>query len=58
MSLVVDRLEVRYRTFSGDVQALDGVSFTVADGEIMGLAGNPVVASPLWATVSSGSAHA
>ena len=39
MSLVVDRLEVRYRTFSGDVQALDGVSFTVADGEIMGLAG-------------------
>ncbi len=39
MSLVVDRLKIHYRTFSGDVQALDGVSFTVSDGEIMGLAG-------------------
>ena len=28
-----------YRTLRGDVQALDGVTFTVADGEIMGIAG-------------------
>ena len=39
MSLVVDDLRVYYRTLRGDVKALDGVSFTVADGEIMGLAG-------------------
>ncbi len=39
MSLRVDNLRVYYRTLHGDVQALDGVSFSVADGEIMGLAG-------------------
>ena len=37
--LQVDELKVHYHTFQGDVQALDGVSFSVADGEIMGLAG-------------------
>ena len=39
MSLAVDNLRVYYRTLKGDVTALDGVTFTVADGEIMGLAG-------------------
>ena len=39
MSLRVDNLKVWYRTLRGDVQALDGVSFTVADGELVGLAG-------------------
>ena len=39
MTLAVDNLRVYYRTLNGDVRALDGVSFTVADGEIMGLAG-------------------
>jgi peptide/nickel transport system ATP-binding protein len=39
MALRVDDLRVYYRTLAGDVQALDGVSFEVADGEIMGLAG-------------------
>ena len=39
MSLEVDDLRVYYRTLKGDVRALDGVTFTVADGEIMGLAG-------------------
>ena len=39
MALHVDDLRVYYRTLSGDVRALDGVSFDVADGEIMGLAG-------------------
>jgi peptide/nickel transport system ATP-binding protein len=39
VSLKVDDLKVYYRTLAGDVQALDGVSFDIADGEIMGLAG-------------------
>jgi peptide/nickel transport system ATP-binding protein len=39
MSLAVDDLRVHYRTLHGDVKALDGVTFGVADGEIMGLAG-------------------
>jgi peptide/nickel transport system ATP-binding protein len=39
MSLEVDNLTVCYRTLRGDVQALDGVTFEIADGEIMGLAG-------------------
>ena len=37
--LAVDDLCVYYRTLKGDCRALDGVSFGVADGEIMGLAG-------------------
>jgi peptide/nickel transport system ATP-binding protein len=39
VSLAVDDLRVYYRTLKGDVRALDGVTFSVADGEIMGLAG-------------------
>jgi peptide/nickel transport system ATP-binding protein len=39
MTLKVDNLKVWYRTLRGDVQALDGVSFTVGDGELVGLAG-------------------
>jgi peptide/nickel transport system ATP-binding protein len=39
VTLAVDNLRVYYRTLRGDVSALDGVTFTVADGEIMGLAG-------------------
>jgi peptide/nickel transport system ATP-binding protein len=39
MSLAVGDLRVYYRTLGGECRALDGVSFTVADGEIMGLAG-------------------
>ncbi|HSK91599.1 MAG TPA: ABC transporter ATP-binding protein [Euzebyales bacterium] len=39
MSLRVDNLRVHYQTLRGRVQALDGVTFTIDDGEIMGLAG-------------------
>jgi peptide/nickel transport system ATP-binding protein len=35
----VDHLKVWYRTLRGEVRALDGVSFSVADGELVGLAG-------------------
>jgi peptide/nickel transport system ATP-binding protein len=39
VNLEVENLRVYYRTLAGDVQALDGVTFGVGDGEIMGLAG-------------------
>lgn len=39
MSLRVEDLRVYYQTLEGEVKALDGVSFAIADGEIMGLAG-------------------
>jgi peptide/nickel transport system ATP-binding protein len=39
VSLRVDNLKVWYRTLRGEVRALDGVSFTIADGELVGLAG-------------------
>ncbi|MEU6409600.1 ABC transporter ATP-binding protein [Microbispora sp. NPDC046933] len=39
MALSVTDLRVYYRTLRGEVKALDGVTFSVADGEIMGLAG-------------------
>lgn len=39
MSLKIDNLTVYYQTLRGYVQALEGATFSVADGEIMGLAG-------------------
>jgi peptide/nickel transport system ATP-binding protein len=39
MSLQVENLTVYYQTLRGDVQALESTTFSVADGEIMGLAG-------------------
>jgi peptide/nickel transport system ATP-binding protein len=39
VALSVENLRVHYRTLNGDVKALDGVTFRVGDGEIMGLAG-------------------
>lgn len=39
MSLQVQNLTVYYQTLKGDVKALEGATFTLADGEIMGLAG-------------------
>jgi peptide/nickel transport system ATP-binding protein len=39
MSVSVENLSVAYRSRNGDVTAVDNVSFTIADGEIMGLAG-------------------
>ncbi len=50
MSLKIDNLSVAYQSLRGDVQAVDGVSLSIGDGEIMGLAGSPAVASPPWAT--------
>ena len=39
MSVQVENLTVYYRSLRGEVRALDGVTFEIADGEIMGLAG-------------------
>jgi peptide/nickel transport system ATP-binding protein len=39
MSVSVENLSVAYRSYRGDVTAVDNVSFSIADGEIMGLAG-------------------
>jgi peptide/nickel transport system ATP-binding protein len=39
VSLQVTDLKVYYRTLAGDVRALDGTTFGIADKEIMGLAG-------------------
>lgn len=39
MSIEVSDLSVYYRTLRGDVRALEDASFTIADGEIMGLVG-------------------
>jgi len=39
LSLKVENLTVYYLTLAGHVKALDGVTFEIADGEIMGLAG-------------------
>jgi len=39
VSLRVEDLTVYYRTLRGDVRALEDASFSMADGEIMGLAG-------------------
>jgi peptide/nickel transport system ATP-binding protein len=39
MALRVDGLKVYYQSLRGDVKAVDGATFSIADGEIMGLAG-------------------
>ena len=39
MSLKVENLSVYYQTLKGDVRALESATFFMADGEIMGLAG-------------------
>ena len=39
MSLQVENLTVYYQTLRGDVQALENATFSIDDGEIMGLAG-------------------
>lgn len=39
MSLIVENLTIYYQTIRGDVHALENTSFQMADGEIMGLAG-------------------
>jgi peptide/nickel transport system ATP-binding protein len=39
VSVEIENLRVYYRTLRGDVQAVDGVTFGIGNGEIMGLAG-------------------
>ncbi len=39
MSVRVEDLKIYYTTLRGEVKAVDGVTFSIGDGEIMGLAG-------------------
>lgn len=39
MTLSLENLRVYYQTLRGEVKALDGATFSMADGEIMGLVG-------------------
>jgi peptide/nickel transport system ATP-binding protein len=39
MSLQIENLTIYYQTLHGEVQAVEDATFTIADGEIMGLAG-------------------
>jgi peptide/nickel transport system ATP-binding protein len=39
VSVKIDNLRVAYQSLRGDVRAVDGVTLHIADGEIMGLAG-------------------
>jgi len=39
MSLKIENLTVYYQTLKGEVHALEDASFSLRDGEIMGLAG-------------------
>jgi ABC-type oligopeptide transport system ATPase subunit len=39
MSLTVENLTVYYQTLKGGVQALEDATFSLGDGEILGLAG-------------------
>ena len=39
MSLHIENLKIVYKTLRGDVRALEDATFSIADGEIMGLAG-------------------
>jgi peptide/nickel transport system ATP-binding protein len=48
MSLRVEGLTVYYRSLRGDVKAVDGATFAIGDGEIMGLAGESGCGKSRW----------
>ena len=46
----MQELRAYYRILKGDVKAVDGVTFQVRRGEILGIAGNLAAARALWLT--------
>ena len=50
--LQVKNLSIRFPNRYGEIPLVDNISFTVNEGETMGLVGSPVVVNPLQHSLS------